>query len=194
MKLAACFLTLLPGFAIAASWTSPGFPAFTEQETGTFVSHAKLAKGTRPLTLNFDQQCWQPVNAIKLNKMLSLQPCNNTPPQWRLFRDGEYTLQIDTRSGTPTLMISLPNTAEPIATPIRECPKWDGSPLTLDVSATFPEGVAVRDYYSQQIATVKNGQITLQPAATSNGLLLLERAETDTSALSTGITPPFTLC
>lgn len=67
MKLAACFLTLLPGFAVAASWTSPGFPAFSEQGTGTFVSHAQLPKGTRPLTLNFDQQCWQPADAIKLN-------------------------------------------------------------------------------------------------------------------------------
>lgn len=182
MKLAACFLTLLPGFAVAASWTSPGFPAFSEQGTGTFVSHAQLPKGTRPLTLNFDQQCWQPADAIKLNQMLSLQPCSNTPPQWRLFRDGEYTLQLDTRSGTPTLMISLQNTVEPVASLVRECPKWDGLPLTLDVSATFAEGAAVRDYYSQQIAIVKNGQITLQPAATSNGLLLLERAETDTSA------------
>ena len=182
MKLAACFLTLLPGFAVAASWTSAGFPAFSEQGTGTFVSHAQLPKGTRPLTLNFDQQCWQPADAIKLNQMLSLQPCSNTPPQWRLFRDGEYTLQIDTRSGTPTLMISIQNAAEPVANLVRECPKWDGLPLTLDVSATFPEGAAVRDYYSQQIAIVKNGQIMLQPAATSNGLLLLERAETDTSA------------
>lgn len=182
MKLAACFLTLLPGFAVAASWTSPGFPAFSEQGTGTFVSHAQLPKGTRPLMLNFDQQCWQPADAIKLNQMLSLQPCSNTPPQWRLFRDGEYTLQLDTRSGTPTLMISLQNTVEPVASLVRECPKWDGLPLTLDVSATFAEGAAVRDYYSQQIAIVKNGQITLQPAATSNGLLLLERAETDTSA------------
>ncbi|HCO5163124.1 TPA: alpha-amylase, partial [Escherichia coli] len=182
MKLAACFLTLLPGFAVAASWTSPGFPAFSEQGTGTFVSHAQLPKGTRPLTLNFDQQCWQPADAIKLNQMLSLQPCSNTPPQWRLFRDGEYTLQIDTRSGTPTLMISIQNAAEPVASLVRECPKWDGLPLTVDVSATFPEGAAVRDYYSQQIAIVKNGQITLQPAATSNGLLLLERAETDAPA------------
>ncbi len=115
MKLAACFLTLLPGFAVAASWTSPGFPAFSEQGTGTFVSHAQLPKGTRPLTLNFDQQCWQPADAIKLNQMLSLQPCSNTQPQWRLFRDGEYTLQIDTRSGTPTLMISIQNAAEPVA-------------------------------------------------------------------------------
>ena len=182
MKLAACFLTLLPGFAVAASWTSPGFPAFSEQGRGTFVSHAQLPKGTRPLTLNFDQQCWQPADAIKLNQMLSLQPCSNTPPQWRLFRDGEYTLQLDTRSGTPTLMISIQNAVEPVASLVRECPKWDGLPLTLDVSATFAEGAAVRDYYSQQIAIVKNGQITLQPAATSNGLLLLERAETDTSA------------
>ncbi|EHE9875642.1 alpha-amylase [Escherichia coli] len=181
MKLAACFLTLLPGFAIAADWTSQGFPTF-KQESGTFVSHAQLTKGTRPLTLNFDQQCWQPADAIKLNQMLSLQPCGNTPPQWRLFKDGKYTLQIDTRSGTPTLMISIQNTAEPVANLVRECPKWDGLPLTLDVSATFPEGAVVRDYYSQQIATVKNGQITLQPAATSNGLLLLERAETDASA------------
>ncbi|AUT29947.1 alpha-amylase [Escherichia marmotae] len=182
MKLAVCFLTLIPGFAVAAGWTSQGFPTFTEESTGTFVSHAPLTKGTRSLTLNFNQQCWQPANAIKLNQMLSLQPCNNTPPQWRLFRDGEYKLQIDTRSGTPTLMISIQNTAEPIANQIHECPKWDGQPLTLNVSATFPEGTVIRDYYSQQIATVKNGQITLQPAATSNGLLLLERAETDTSA------------
>ena len=182
MKLAACFLTLLPGFAVASNWTSQVFPIFTEQGTGTFVSHAQLPKGTRPLTLNFDQQCWQPADAIKLNQMLSLQPCSNTPPQWRLFRDGEYTLQIDTRSGTPTLMISIQNAAEPVASLVRECPKWDGLPLTVDVSATFPEGAAVRDYYSQQIAIVKNGQIMLQPAATSNGLLLLERAETDAPA------------
>lgn len=182
MKLAAVALALMPGIAIASSWTSQGLPIFEAEGTGKFVSHAALTKGTRPLILNFDQQCWQPADAIKLNQMLSLQPCSNTPPQWRLFRDGEYTLQIDTRSGTPTLMISIQNAAEPVASLVRECPKWDGLPLTVDVSATFPEGAAVRDYYSQQIAIVKNGQIMLQPAATSNGLLLLERAETDTSA------------
>lgn len=91
-------------------------------------------------------------------------------------------------------MISIQNAAEPVANLVRECPKWDGLPLTLDVSATFPEGAAVRDYYSQQIAIVKNGQITLQPAATSNGLLLLERAKLTPLPLSTGITPRFTLC
>lgn len=182
MKLAACFLLLLPGVAVAATWTSGGFPAFDEQSTGKYASHAQLTKGTRALTLNFDQQCWQPADAIKLNQMLSLKPCDSTPPQWRLFRDGEYTLQVDTRSGTPTLMISVTSTAQPTINLIRECPKWDGQPLTLDVSQTFPEGAAIREYYSQQIVTVKNGHITLKPADESNGLLLLERAETHTPA------------
>lgn len=182
MKLAAVALALLPGIAVASSWTAQGFPAFTAGGSGTFSSHATLTKGTRPLTLNFDQQCWQPANAIKLNQMLSLKPCEGAPPQWRLFRDGDYTLEIDTRSGTPTLMITLQRDAEPVASVIRQCPKWDGSPLTFDVAPTFPEGSVVRDFYSQQTAMVKNGKITLQPAPDSNGLLLLERAETDAPA------------
>ena len=129
MKRTALAFLMLPAMA-HADWSSPGFNAFTAEGTGVFTSQAKLAKGTRPLTLSFDKTCWQPADAIKLNQMLSLQPCSNTPPQWRLFRDGKYTLQIDTRSGTPTLMISLQNTVEPVASLVRECPKWDGLPLT----------------------------------------------------------------
>lgn len=47
MKLAACFLTLLPGFAVAASWTSPGFPAFSEQGTGTYLSATRSCPKVR---------------------------------------------------------------------------------------------------------------------------------------------------
>ncbi|ENR8890820.1 TPA: alpha-amylase [Citrobacter koseri] len=182
MKLTAFALALMPGIVFASSWTSQGFPPFTAEGTGKFVSHAALTKGTRPLTLHIDQQCWQPADAIKLNQMLSLKPCEGTPPQWRLFKDGDYSLEIDTRSGTPTLTLSIKSTADPVASTVRQCPTWNGSPLTLKVSHTFPEGAVVRDYYSQQTATVKNGQITLQPGATSNGLLLLERAETNAPA------------
>ncbi len=65
-----------------------------------------VEKGTRPLQLNFDQQCWQPSGGIKLNQMLSMEPCRGTPPQWRIFRRSVYP-EVDTRSGTPTMMISL---------------------------------------------------------------------------------------
>ena len=56
MKLAAVALALMPGIAIASSWTSQGLPTFEAEGTGKFVSHAALTKGTRPLILNFDQQ------------------------------------------------------------------------------------------------------------------------------------------
>lgn len=77
MKLAALASLLLPGMAFAA-WTTADFPAFTEEGTGRFISQNEVAKGTRPLQINFDQQCWQPVGAIKLNQMLSMEPCRGT--------------------------------------------------------------------------------------------------------------------
>ncbi len=182
MKLAALTLLLLPGVAMAA-WTTPDFPAFKPEGSGQFVSQKTLAKGTRPLTLNFDQQCWQPASAIKLNEMLSLEPCKGSAPQWRLFRDGVYRLTVDTRSGTPTLMLSVASEAADTAkVEVRQCPRWDGKPLTLDVSQTFAEGSEVRDFYSGKTATVSGGKITLQPAESSNGLLLLENAQTSQPA------------
>lgn len=182
MKRSALLLLLLPTVAWS-DWTSPGFPAFTDAGSGVYRSDVPLKKGAYPLTLKLDQQCWQPTDAPRLNQMLSLQPCSGTPPQWRVFRDGDYQLQLDTRSGTPTLMLtvkSAPQTSTAAVT--RQCPKWDGKPLTLDVSKTFAEGSVVRDFYSQQTATVKQGKITLLPDANSDGLLLLERAETDAAA------------
>ncbi|MDO2227720.1 alpha-amylase, partial [Escherichia coli] len=83
---------------------------------------------------------------------------------WRVFRDGRYTLEVDTRSGTPTLMLSLAEQHTTSTQPLlRQCPKWDGKPLTLDVGQTFAEGSQVRDFYSGNIATVKAGKITLRP-------------------------------
>lgn len=183
MKRAALMPLLLPGLAWSAVWTANDFPNFTPQGVGQFVTQKTLAKGTRALTLGLDQKCWQPAAPIKLNQTLSLEPCNDNAPGWRVFRDGLYTLTIDTRSGTPTLTVSLRAEETSAASAVtRQCPTWNGGPLTLDVSQTFPEGTVVRDFYSQQTTTVTKGKITLQPAPDSNGLLLLERAETDAPA------------
>ncbi len=115
--------------------------------------------------------------------MLSLKPCSEPAPQWRIFRDGDYQLQLDTRSGTPTLLLSVKSEASTTAAKVtRQCPVRDDKPLTITVGATFPEGSVVRDFYSQQIATVRDGKITLQPAPESNGLLLLESAKTQQKA------------
>ena len=184
MKLAALVPLLIPAFANAASWTTQDFPAFSADGTGKFTSQKMLTKGTRPLRVNLEQQCWQPSGAIRLNQMLSLEPCHGDAPQWRLFRDGSYTLEIDTRSGTPTLTISVQSAAQDSSAQanVRQCPRWDGKPLTLDVGQTFAEGSTVRDFYSGKTAVVTQGKITLQPAENSNGLLLLESADVITTA------------
>lgn len=172
MKLAVFASLLVPGMVFAA-WTTADFPAFTEEGPGRFISQKVIEKGTRPLQLNVDQQCWQPTGPIRLNQMLSMEPCHSPPPQWRIYRDGLYNLVIDTRSGTPTMMISLEEKASSsAAVSVRQCPKWDGKPLTIDVSKTFAEGSKVRDFYSGNIVTVSGGKVTLQPAPGSNGLLL----------------------
>ena len=182
MKRSALVLLLVPAMA-NADWSAPGFPAFQAEGTGLFTAEAKLTKGTRPVRLSFDQTCWQPTGPVKLNEMMSLKPCEGDEPQWRLFRDGEYQMQIDTRSGTPTLMLTVKTaSAQAVTSVTRQCPKWDGKAIAIDVGNTFPEGSVVRDFYSKQTATVQQGKITLQPAPGSNGLLLLERAETDKAA------------
>ena len=182
MKLTVLASLFLPGMAFA-SWTSAGFPVFTEQGTGRFISQNEVTKGTHPLAIHFNQQCWQPADAIKLNQVLSMEPCHDDAPQWRVFRDGRYILEVDTRSGTPTLMVSLKDKPVAVTAPqLKQCPKWDGKPLTIDVSQSFAEGDNVRDFYSGNIVRVSGGKITLQPAPDSNGLLLLERAEIKNSA------------
>ncbi|PTA97162.1 alpha-amylase [Kluyvera sp. Nf5] len=182
MKYSALFLLLIPAFA-SANWSAPGLSAFSDDGTGVWRSNSTLQKGSYPLTLHLDQQCWQPAADIKLNQMLSLKPCTGDAPQWRVFREGNYQIQLDTRSGTPTLMLSVKSEAVTQAVNVvRQCPTWDGKALTLDVSKTFPEGSMVRDFYSQKTAMVQNGKITLQPANGSGGLLLLERAETTAPA------------
>ncbi|NDJ55808.1 alpha-amylase [Enterobacteriaceae bacterium 4M9] len=181
MKPLALSLLLFPGLALA-QWSVPTLPPLNEQSPGVFTTDAKLAKGTLPLTLNFDQQCWQPAEAIKLNQMLSLAPCKGEAPGWRVFRDGVYHIALDTRSGTPTLRLSVQSAQDAPAAAVAQCVKWDGKPLTVNVRQSFSDGSRVRDFYSGQTAQVKDGSVTLLPAPESHGLLLLEQAKTDAPA------------
>ena len=177
-------LLLLLSPAAFAQWTLTPFPSFTEQPSGLFHSATTLNKGNYPLQLQHDGQCWQPTAAAKLNQMLSLQPCGSQPAiNWRLYKDGDYQITIDTRSGTPTLLLSMKSApvTQTVAQP-KTCPIWHNQPVSIDVSHSFKDGDSVRDYYSGQTAVVTQGKVTLQPAPESGGLLLLEAANTAAKA------------
>ncbi|HDM8081855.1 TPA: alpha-amylase [Yersinia enterocolitica] len=177
-------LLLVLSPAAMANWSLQHFPAFTEQDSDVFLSSGALTKGEYLLKFYHDKQCWQPTGPVKLNQTFSLQPCQNQADiQWKLFRDGQYQVRIDTRSGTPTLTLSI---KEPVTETVKvvahSCQRWDGKPVTIDVSKTFVEGEMVRDFYSGQTAKVSLGKITLQPSPESGGLLLLESAKTQHAA------------
>ncbi len=182
MKRITLSLLLAPCLA-HAGWSTSGLPPFQETSPGLFISNAQLDKGARPLSLKLDSRCWQPAEAIRLNQVLSLKPCEGDVPQWRLFRAGQYQIQVDTRSGTPTLLLNVKQetSSEPEQI-VKQCPRWDGQPLTVDVSSTFAESSTVRDFYSGATAKVEQGHITLTPDAGSGGLLLLEQATTTGTA------------
>lgn len=182
MKRLTLSLLLAPCLA-HAGWSASDLPPFQETSPGLFISNAQLDKGARPLSLMLDSRCWQPAEAIRLNQVLSLKPCEGDAPQWRLFRSGQYQIQVDTRSGTPTLLLNVKQetSSEPEQI-VKQCPRWDGQPLTVDVSSTFAEGSTVRDFYSGATAKVEQGHITLTPDAGSGGLLLLEQAATTGTA------------
>lgn len=182
MKRLSLCLLFTPCLAYAG-WNAPGLSPFQATSPGMFTSATHLDKGALSLRLSLDNQCWQPSEAIKLNQVLSLTPCAGDAPTWRVFRAGEYQAQIDTRSGTPTLMLSLqPEASSQPLQAVAQCPRWDGKPLNVDVSSTFAEGAIVRDFYSGNTAQVEQGHITLMPAAGSGGLLLLESAAVEKPA------------
>lgn len=161
----------------AQSWQHAHFGTFNDDaEHHLFQSSAMLTKGNYPLNFLFGERCYQPQTVMKLNQSMPLVPCTADIPSIRLFRQGNYRAQIDMHNSIPTLKIHLEQLPEKTNAEL-PCPRWNHTPLEIDVSATFSEGDIVRDFYSGQHAVVKNGKITLMPADNADGLLLLEKLE-----------------
>lgn len=168
----------------AQSWHHPNFGHLNDKvEDNLFQSQVSLDKGSYSLAFMLGEQCFQVQTAIKLNQTVSLVPCSGDTPSIRLFRQGNYLAQIDMRSGTPTLRISVEQAESKNETAFKSCPVWQQSPLEIDVSSSFKDGELVRDFYSGKSATVQNGKITLMPAENANGLLLLEKANSPKQAV-----------
>lgn len=176
MQKSILYLSLFCATNAIAAWQHPQFTELNDSvEKQLFQGQVKLDKGSYPLQFQNDGKCFQPQTAVKLNQTASLEPCHGQVPQLRIFRSGNYLAQIDTRSGTPTLRISLEQQPEPEAV-AKICPKWNKQPLEIDVSGTFADGDTLRDAYSGNSAEVKNGKVTLTPDPLAGGLLLLEKS------------------
>ena len=88
---------------------------------------------------------------------------------------GRYRLIVET--GQNASLRLLPIKQATPAAPRISCPVWNGEPVSVSVVQVFNDGERVRDAYSGATAQVRDGQVTMTPAAGSDGLLLLEAAD-----------------
>ncbi len=191
MKLAACFLTLFLASPLPPAGLLRGFPPLATGDRNICQPRA-VAQRYASTNLNFDQQCWQPADAIKLNQML---PCNLVATR-RLNGDCSGTAN-NAANRHPLRYANIddfhPERAEPVASLVRECPKWDGLPLTW-MSAPLsrkepPYGIITASNCDSE---ERSNNVTTR--CHQQRFLLLERAETDTSAPFDWHNATFTLC
>jgi len=88
---------------------------------------------------------------------------------------GRYRLIVETGASAALRLLPVKAAEPKAAAPV--CQAWDGRPVNVAVGDVFRDGHTLRDALSGATAVVRNGQVTLQPDAGSDGLLLLEAAE-----------------
>lgn len=108
----------------------------------------------------------------------------NEQYQIHISQAGRYQL-IYNLGDHPNLRLSRAPTPPPRTPATHEglC-KADYSPQSVTVAPVFKDGEWVRDFYSGAKAQVKNGKVTLTPAAHSEGLMLIESATPQVASFS----------
>jgi len=95
--------------------------------------------------------------------------------RYEVPESGRYRLIVET-GAAPALRLLPIKAAEPQAA-TAVCKPWEGGAVEVTVGEVFRDGETLRDALSGATAVVRDGRVRLQPAAGSDGLLLLERAE-----------------
>ncbi|WP_158135493.1 alpha-amylase [Vibrio navarrensis] len=183
MKLNAITLTLLlssaaavaePNLTISTTTNSRDFPLSTEQPLVV-----PLVKDTYTLKVTgLEGNCQaQDDQRIKFNQPISLNCGKATELPLKILFSGDYSFAFDASANTLTFKREPKKVAKsefkrPV--PQVECEVYAGGEVSVNLGDTFADGTELRDAYSGQTVTVKNGAVSLTPAASSGGLLLLE--------------------
>ena len=161
---------------------------FTEANDDYKRAVGTFSAGTVTLDFGGEGQA-EPISAKPFVKV----PLQGTAGSYTLTmpRAGRY--QIRVYEGDEPHFRVTPAPAEQIAAaaPPSDGPaKTDGiclasdAPLTVSVGDVFKEGEWVRDFYSGNRAQVVNGEVTMTPAASAEGLLLLEPDQEATASFT----------
>jgi len=149
-------------------------------------------KGRYQIHLSDQQSCVFPWGAaegqrVRFNQVMPLTACADGPLLLNVRIAGEIRLHYDPHQHSLELRLLPKASARPTFTralPQISCATWTGGAVRAPVGSLFAEGEWLTDFYSGLSAQVIDGHISLTPARGSNGLLLLEPAEFQSSTFS----------
>lgn len=159
---------------IATTTNSRDFPLSAQQP---LVTHLGKDNFTLQIT-DVEGNCTAPQNQkVRFNKPIALNCGITTKLPFKVRFSGDYAFIYNDKDHTLTVKRQKSKAAKkefkrPL--PNVECEKYAGGDVTIKLDGSYTDGTQLRDVYSGQIVSVTNNQVTLTPAAGSNGLVLLE--------------------
>ncbi|MGR5469374.1 alpha-amylase [Vibrio astriarenae] len=154
--------------------------AFEQTSQGTWLAEQYFEKGQYNLAIAGknatcgDTYALTDLSRVKFNTPMAIDNCAETSDvPLRIYKANTYQFELDPQTSQLTVKVKPKQKTSFTDT----CPVAAEGPTTIDVKQTFEDGTVVRDALSGHEALVENGQVTMQAAPNSQGLLLLEEVK-----------------
>lgn len=174
---------------LAALCSFPVFASPTLTLSTTTTSRDVPLSASEPVVLSLNKESYQltisgvegtckaPENQkVKFRRPLSLSCGKDTILPLNIRFSGDYAFTLDPELNTLTVARQATKSDKTFSRPIPDvqCRQYSGKEVTINLGDTFAEGAQLRDALSGQMVTVSSNTVTLTPAKSSGGLVLLE--------------------
>ncbi|WP_156137452.1 alpha-amylase [Vibrio sinaloensis] len=171
-----------PSLSVSTTTTSRDFPL-----TASDPLVLPLTKQLYQLKISdVEGECEAPAEQkVKFRRPLQLNCGKETLLDLNVRFAGDYSFSYDEENKTIAIAREAKKSKQTVfkrPIPNVQCEQLSTEPATLDLAETYPDGTKLKEAFSGQVVTVEDGKVTLSPAQTSGGLVLLEPIESQPNA------------
>lgn len=171
-----------PNITISTSTTSRDFPITAEQPLVVSLNKEQYTFKVSGI----EGDCSAPSEQkVRFNRPLEVNCGSDTELPFNIRFAGDYAITYDDQAQTISVKRQpKKSTKTEFVRPIPKvtCEVFSDKPVSINVAGTFKDGTKLIETFSGQSAVVTEGAITLTPSATSGGVMLLEKAESEKKA------------
>ncbi|MDA0130111.1 alpha-amylase [Vibrio sp. MarTm2] len=171
-----------PSLSVSTTTTSRDFPL-----TASEPLVLPLTKQLYQLKISdVEGECEAPTEQkVKFRRPLQLNCGKETLLDLNVRFAGDYSFSYDEENKTIAIAREAKKSKQTVfkrPIPNVQCEQLSTEPATLDLAETYPDGTKLKEAFSGKVVTVEDGKVTLSPAQTSGGLVLLEPIESQPNA------------